>query len=77
MKVLITKREPHLVKFETLEFGDCFQYENVDYNENFIGMKAQFLDCANMAINLSDSTPQCLYDDDLVHKVEVKIVNEI
>lgn len=75
MKVLITKREPHPVKFETLEFGDCFQYKNVETNESFIGIVTQDLEFGTM--NLSDSTPECLYDNDLVHKVEVKIVNEI
>lgn len=72
MKVFITKREPHPVKFGSLNFGDCFHYENIENNETIIGM-VTLSDC----VNLLDGMTECLYEDDLAHKVEVKIVNEI
>lgn len=74
MKVFITKREPHPVKFSELGVGDCFQYESVEYNKSFIGMVEI---AKGLCINLIDGTREYLYEDDLVHKVEVKIVNEI
>lgn len=74
MKVFITRKEPHPVKFGELDFGDCFQYVNIETNENIICMvNHSDTEC----VNLIDGTSECFYEDDLVYKVEVKIVNEI
>ena len=76
MKVFITKREPHPVRFDDLNWGDCFHYENSEYEENFIAMFSSIDNCYH-AIDLSDGGIRFVSPEALVHKVEVKIVNEV
>lgn len=74
MKAFIINREPHPTRFDELNAGDCFCYDSARCNENFIGMATN---TEGLCVNLSDGTSEYLYDDDLVYKVEVKIVNEV
>lgn len=74
MKVFIINREPHPTRFDELDAGDCFHYDSTRCNENFIGMATN---TEGLCVNLSDGTSEYLYDDDLVYRVEVKIVNEV
>lgn len=74
MRAFIINRELHPVRFDELNAGDCFHYDSTRCNENFIGMATN---TEGLCVNLSNGISEYLYDDDLVYKVEVKIVNTV